>query len=581
MRKRLFGDVTNPSRASAGSVSGIAGRKYPVLLAERLNQERKFRSLVCAMVKIPASDFVTALAGNDVPNRVEGILGAGTKVEPKFKLQLQLKKRPPVNFRMTTSQSSQIHLATPAKFFAEFETRFKSKIPEQVKTALLLFSGNHPEQEKLLDSVPVEYVGDRVRSVAEKKYFNRMTLASMHGYDETIVSAMLDWLAKNMRNLFTFCFSAGAASSDEFAADFMWYADGTDADSPFEIVDLRKIADHLKTLHESDIRDMIHANDAARIGSTVALPFGNLQQHGQKLQFRHNKDKVFGLLSLRSKKRNNFGSKPKLAGHLNEQLIAEALNTDKLFRKHFCDRVGFSEDDFIGATAGGKNAKMEDSVICGKTAGKTDIVVMWKGGYVTNISIKKRTSGQVYLVSARNFAAAFEAQYATSIPSNVKRALELFIGEAIDSRSILDSTDISVDGEDSRSLACEQNFRLVFQVIKSYDAQMANDLISWLEREMSPVVEICFSAGAVKDRNAWAKLLWYKNLVDIDAQGLDYMIPIAKIMSALQSNPEKCKAVPGPRNSGSTIILPFGHLQYHQRQLQFYQKLKSIREIVE
>lgn len=83
----------------------------------------------------------------------------------------------------------------------------------------------------------------------------------------------------------------------------------------------------------------------------------------------------------------------------------------------------------------------------------------------------------MYLVTARNFVAVYEAQYNVTVPDKVRRALALFIGEVEDSRAILDATDISVDGEKVRGIAYEQNYRLVFEVIRNYDATMASMLL--------------------------------------------------------------------------------------------------------
>ena len=139
----------------------------------------------------------------------------------------------------------------------------------------------------------------------------------------------------------------------------------------------------------------------------------------------------------------------------------------------------------------------------------------------------------MYLVTARNFVAAYEAQYNVTVPDKVRRALALFIGEAEDSRAILDATDISVDGERVRGIAYEQNYRLVFEVIRNYDAMMASMLLDWLKKQIASVCELCFSAGAVSDRDKWANILWYKNLVDADGQGLDFLVPINRIVKEI------------------------------------------------
>ena len=183
-------------------------------------------------------------------------------------------------------------------------------------------------------------------------------------------------------------------------------------------------------------------------------------------------------------------------------------------------------------------------------------------------------------MTARNFVAVYEAQYRVSVPEKVRRALALFIGEAEDSKTILDSTDISVDGEKVRGIAYEQNYRLVFEVIRNYDAKMASMLLDWLKKQIASVCELRFSADAVRDRDKWAKVLWYKNLVDADGQGLNFLVPINRIVSALVKNGNRNVVERGPRNGGSTIQLPFGHLQYHLNQLEFYQQLKKIQSLL-
>ena len=150
----------------------------------------------------------------------------------------------------------------------------------------------------------------------------------------------------------------------------------------------------------------------------------------------------------------------------------------------------------------------------------------------------------------------------------------------MDAKSIRYATDISVDGDKVRGIANEQNYSLVFEVIRNYDTKMASMLLDWLKKQITSVCELCFSAGAVKDRDKWANVLWYKNLVDADGQGLDFLVPINRILVALEKNGDKNIVERGPKNGGSTIQLPFGHLQYHLKQLEFYQQLKKIQSLL-
>ena len=576
--RRLFPNVANRNRAAAGSEKGIEGRVYPKEIALRLNADKEFRRKVCKAISRNPLDFDTALAGESLPSRIENIVEGGKTITPKTNLRIIWKDGTKTNFRTTISDASQIHLQTTNNFIAEFSAQYGCVMPEKVKEALLLFSGSHPRQREILASISVDYVGEKVRQKVEVNYFNRLTLASMYGYDEEMPLLLLNWFRQNCDKIFLFCFSIGAARNQDEAAEFMWYR----TSNGFEIYNLEHIATVIRSaMHSRGTREtQIRPNDEWQIGSTIAFPFGNLQQHENKLQFRHNRRKMIALNRTRIGKKTNFGASPKLSGHKNEEMIAEALNKNAAFRAHFCERVGMPENDFVAATAGGKNAPQVESVIGGSTAEKTDIRVLWRGGALTNISIKKDSAGQVYLVTARNFIAVYEAQYRTTVPENVRRALALFIGEAHDSKSILDATDIAVDGERVRRLAYEQNYRLVFEVIRNYDARMAAALLEWMKAEIASVCELCFSAGAVKDREKWANVLWYKNLVDADGQGLDYLVPIKRIIVALEKNGNRNIVERGPKNAGSTIQLPFGHLQYHLEQLEFYHQLKKIQSLL-
>lgn len=569
---------TNANRANAGSERGVACRKYPVAVAERLNSDKKFVAQICKMIRRNPVDFNYAVAGVKLPTNVPSAEGCNKTTRTKTNLRIVWNDGRYSNFRIKNSGPGQIHLQITENFFAEYEAQFKREIPRVVKDAFLLFTGRHPRQKEIHDLIPVGFVGDSVRDV-ERKYHDRLTLASMYGHDEEMPIAFLKWLRDNASDLFAFCFAMGGARERNLMCDYLWYHDGDDADSAIAIYDIRTLIKKIENLEAGDLAELVRPNDPEQVGSTISLPFGNLQYHLRSLQFRHSPDKI-AALSKRIASQNKFGSKPKICGHENEKRIAEELNTNKTFRAHFCDRVGRLVNEFKVAEAGGLSATKEESVLGDKTTGKTDIAVFWKDGGRTNISIKMAPSGQVYLVGAKKFVAVYEAQYNVLVPSRVRRALAFFVGEDPESRAILEATDISVDGEEARRIAIESNFRLMFKVIQNYDPKMAQDLLTFLKEKIDNVFELSFAAGAVKDRSLWSDVLWYKNLVNPDGMGLDYMVPIAVVKMALQRKTDKIVVEPGPKNAGSTIHLPFGHLQYHLKQLEFYQKLKKIQTLV-
>ena len=580
--KKLFPHATNSNRAKAGSEKGKAGRSFPIAVAKRLNTDVAFRRKVCKAILKNAKNFDRAIAGADIPTRICNVSESGKSVTPKTNLRILWKDGSATNFRTTISNSSQIDLHITDNFIKEFSAQFNVVIPTKVQEALRLFSGSHPKQKEILSAISIDYVGMKIRHDVEENYLNRLTLASMYGYDDEMPVQLLEWFRQNCDKVFLFCFAIGAAKDRREMADFLWYKSDGAGNDGFEIFDLRRFAKiiYFAMREKGNRAFMVRPNDALQIGSTIAFPFGNLQQHENKLQFRHSLKKMRELALLKCEVKNNFGSAPKVSGHKNEEMIAEALNKNIAFRTHFCERIGMNASDFVAATAGGRHAPQVESIIGGKTAEKTDVRIMWQGGALTNISLKKDAAGQVYLVTARNFVSVYEAQYNVTVPDKVRRALALFIGEAEDSKAILDATDLSVDGEKVRSIAYEQNHRLVFEVIRNYDANMASMLLDWLKKQIASVCELCFSAGAVKDRDKWANVLWYKNLVDADGQGLDFLVPISRVVSALVKNGDKNIVERGPKNAGSTIQLPFGHLQYHLKQLEFYQQLKKIQSLL-
>jgi len=167
------------------------------------------------------------------------------------------------------------------------------------------------------------------------------------------------------------------------------------------------------------------------------------------------------------------------------------------------------------------------------------------------------------------------------VPDPVRRALAFFTGENPESRRVLEATDVAVDGERARRVAVESNYRLTFDVLRNHDAAMADGMLEFLRDNMDRVFELSFAAGAVKDRALWSDVLWYKNLVDSEGMGLDYLVAISSVKAALARKRGTLEVRPGPQNAGSTIHLPFGHLQYHLGQLEFYQSLQKIRELSE
>ena len=211
MKKQWFPvERTNVNRAKAGSLEGIAGRTYPILVAEKMRKDKDFLRKVCAYIHRDACEIKDILSGKALSEKVESVI-QGRKTPSKTTLRIVWKDNTQTNFIVKKSGPAHICLKKVEWFIPEFEAQFKKKVPPVVREALLLFVGRHPRQKQILDSISVNFVGDDIRDDVERKYHNRLTLASMYGYKVACAKKLLEWIAANSAEITEFCFSRGAA----------------------------------------------------------------------------------------------------------------------------------------------------------------------------------------------------------------------------------------------------------------------------------------------------------------------------------------------------------------------------------
>ena len=279
-----------------------------------------------------------------------------------------------------------------------------------------------------------------------------------------------------------------------------------------------------------------------------------------------------------------FGSRQKREGHENERLLREALERDTAFRAAFCARIGRHPADFLGAEGGGLNEARVDTVLGTRTQGKTDLTLRWRTPEAprTNVSVKMDENGQVHLTTPERFVAAWGATFGTNVPPRVAKALGLFFGTDPDAARILEETPIEIDGERVRALERSHNGALCFDVLAHHDAAMAEELLAWLRDNRRALVELCFSRGYAADPDEWAQWLWYCDLVH-PGRGPDRLIRISDLADAVAAlTDEELRNLirPGPKNGGTTILLPFGHLQYLHGKAEFYQSRAKIERLL-
>jgi len=258
----------------------------------------------------------------------------------------------------------------------------------------------------------------------------------------------------------------------------------------------------------------------------------------------------------------------KLSGHINEKLIAEKINSNIIFKKSISKRLKLGFDLDL-ASEGGLNEKNVKDVFGGNTKSKTDLVLRGKNIEKSNISIKKSSAGQVYLIGVERFIFGFEKQFNKKIPDNVSRAIRLFIAGAGDVTSIIKHQNIHAIESSNKIKDYElRKQRLTWNSLEKYDSELANSLLSWIKDNIVYITLFCFQRGLSIDKDNWANFIWYQN--EVNEKIKDIIFNTDEMAEQFNCKEARFQIKPGVIGGGTTIKLPFGFLQWHQNQMQFH-----------
>ncbi|MBP5517462.1 MAG: hypothetical protein J6X91_02205 [Bacteroidales bacterium] len=263
----------------------------------------------------------------------------------------------------------------------------------------------------------------------------------------------------------------------------------------------------------------------------------------------------------------------KVSGHENEEDVEQFFQHDD-FRRHIEERLGVPR--IVQATVGGICEKNVSSILGDLTKSKTDLRLVLEDGKNINISIKKSSGGQVYLIGVDRFIAGFELHFKKIIPKDVKEALYLFFFGHTQTDKILEDPTITGDLSTHALRYVKKRHRLTETLLRRYNSNMADALISWFNENKGLIADFCFSKGLAANKGDWADYVWYINLLGEDS--FDTIYPINDIVYAVDLSSDK--VFYGNRQGGTTIQLPFGFVQWHQEQIQFHHNLDKIVEIL-
>ncbi|MDE5593457.1 MAG: hypothetical protein K2I75_05945 [Clostridiales bacterium] len=266
----------------------------------------------------------------------------------------------------------------------------------------------------------------------------------------------------------------------------------------------------------------------------------------------------------------------KLSGHDNEARVKELLDTDSAYAQKFLMRIDCADKTLSSTSIGGLHEHNVESVSGRKTKSKTDLKLFFTDGSVVKISVKKSLGGQVYFVRAKNFIQTFETQFGKKIPEDVKKAINLFWAADSNASSIIEKYA-------DRSNCFEYNMQIRHKslnanTLKLYDEKLYDGLLKWFKDNVCKLTYLCFATGAVKNKEEWSDFIWYKNMLGENA--VDEVFDIVDICKAASRKADE-EVYFGAANGGTTIQLPFGFVQWHQRQLQFHHSYSKVSALLE
>ncbi|MBE6100008.1 MAG: hypothetical protein E7197_08130 [Anaerovibrio sp.] len=264
----------------------------------------------------------------------------------------------------------------------------------------------------------------------------------------------------------------------------------------------------------------------------------------------------------------------KLSGHINEDNVKFLLDTNEEYSAEFLKRIGRPNDTITDCTIGGLHETNVQGVLGRKTKSKTDLKVYCNSGKQVNVSIKKSLNGQVYFVDVELFFQIFEKQFGKAIPKDVQRAMRLFWAAADDAVTIIEQY---ADKTDIKSYNLQVRHKsLNATTLKNYDQFLYDAMLNWFRNNAYELAKLSFAMGAAAEPDEWSEYVWYINT--LGENQIDEIFHIDKICHAA-----KDKAVEltyyGDSNGGTTIQLPFGFVQWHQKKMQFHHGYLKIKEL--
>jgi hypothetical protein len=270
----------------------------------------------------------------------------------------------------------------------------------------------------------------------------------------------------------------------------------------------------------------------------------------------------------------------KLDGHANEKQFADALISDEEFVSAI-EKFILKDSPKGSPEVSVDGSKHVESIFGDMTTSKVDIALSWSDASQVNISLKKSTSGQVWLISVPRFISAIEFHMNQKIELDARIGISLFIGGT----NLLGyenyfSQALEVSKKNNPSIARQEihQNRLVAKSIEDSFPSIWESTLDFFNSNIGLITRLSFGQGLAKSIKDAADVIIYNRTKNGEA-----IFPVAKIVERAISHSRIIPISSGPKNGGSTLQLPTGFLQMHHPQgdnlLQFHHQYKKISNL--
>jgi hypothetical protein len=269
-------------------------------------------------------------------------------------------------------------------------------------------------------------------------------------------------------------------------------------------------------------------------------------------------------------------------GHRNERDLSALLNGSTAEGAILRKRLGLAElsESACSARTGAEDQNMVPSVCLSpaKTKGKVDLDVWWVGELsTTHFSLKGSVKGQVDLRSLPLFLSGMKLQFGSSYNESVELGLGLFVGDPkVDLIALMKGKRFLGPRSKSGVSLEKSQGRLAPVTLRKYFSDNWDETLTWIDNNRDRIAEFVFSRGLARDPANHAEYVWYKTFSST-GQEFDRIYKVSDIVERCTSDETYVRR--SNINSGTTLDLPFGFLQMHQKKLQFHHDLSKLSSL--